>query len=258
MPYAANLTTLLEREPLPAAGLTSAELDYEVDGVACRGYVSRPADEGSHPAVLVLHDWLGVTDYVRVRADMLARLGYVALAGDVFGADVRPSEEEAPQVAGGFYRDQALFRRRVLGAFDTLLAQPGADRSRTAAIGYCFGGAGVLQLARTGTDVGGVVSFHGALQTGPEGEAAKIRAKVNVQHGAVDPVVPDEAVVAWEEELRAAPEVDWQLTAYAGAMHAFTLPEADAPDQGAQFHPVAERRSWQAMKTFLAEVFGEG
>ena len=253
MPYPASLTAILDREPA-GAGTRSTEIDYEVDGVVCRGYVARPDDDAEHPGVLIAHDWLGVSDYVRMRADMLARLGYVALAADLYGADVRPTDEEAPQVAGGYYRDLPLLRRRALGGHATLLAQPGVDAGRTAAIGYCFGGSAVLQLARTGADLKGVVSFHGALQTGPEGEAADIRAKLLVLNGAVDPVVPDEAVLAFADELRQVPTLDWQLTAYSGAMHAFTLPDADAPDHGAQFHPAAERRSWLAMKNFLAEV----
>ncbi len=255
MPYAESLTALLDREPLPAGGVTTAEVDYDVDGTACRGFVARPDDDAEHPAVLIVHNWLGVTDYVRMRAEMLARLGYVGFAGDIYGADVRPSPAEASDVAGGFYADPELFRARLTGAYQQLLAQPGVDASRTAAIGYCFGGSGVLQLARTGADLGGVVSFHGALQTGPEGEAAGIRAKIMILTGAADPVVPDDAVIAIENEFRAAPALDWQLTSYANAMHAFTEPETDAPDHGARYEPNAERRSWQAMKSFLAEIF---
>jgi dienelactone hydrolase len=254
-PYAPDLTEILEREPLPATGVTGEEVDYAVGDVACRGYLARPGGEGPHPGVLVVHDWLGVTDYVRMRADMLARLGYTAFAADVYGADVRPSPAEAPGLAGGFYGDRALWRERVTGGFERLLAEPDVDRSRTAALGYCFGGSTALELARTGADVSAVVSFHGGLPPGPEGEAQRIRAKLLVLSGAIDPVVPDEAVVAFERELRAAPELDWQLVVYSGAMHAFTLPDANAPDHGAQFNAVAERRSWQAMKTFLAEVF---
>ena len=256
MPYADTLTAILDREPLPAAGIATADVDYDVDGTACRGFVARPDDDGDHPGVLVIHDWLGVGDYVKMRAEMLARLGYVAFAGDVYGADLRPSPADAAEVAGGFYSDPELFRTRMVGAFDQLLAQSGVDASQTAAIGYCFGGSGVLQLARTGADVGGVVTFHGGLQAGPEGEAAGIKAKIMILTGAVDPVVPDDAVLAIENEFRAVPELDWQITSYANAMHAFTLPDADAPDQGAQYNATAEQRSWQAMKNFFTELFG--
>jgi len=254
MTYTPEQTAILDREPLPAVGITTAEVDYQVEGVACSGYLARPDDDGPHPGVLVVHNWLGVTDAVRFRADMLARLGYVAFAADVFGADVRPTPEEAPGVAGGYYGDPRLFRARLTGGYEQLLASPGVDRGRTAAIGYCFGGSGVLQLARTGADLRAVVSFHGGLQPGPEGEAADIRAKVLVLTGAIDPVVPPEAVDAFEADLRTAPDLDWQVVTYSGSMHAFTEPGTDAPDHGAQFNAVAEARSWRAMKDFLAEA----
>ena len=255
MPYAPSLTAILDREPRPAAGLTSDEVDYAVGDTTCRGYLSRPADDERHPGVLVLHDWLGVGDYVRMRADMLARLGYAAFAADLYGVDVRPSPEEAPGVAAGYYRDQELFRRRIVGGYQAMLAQTGVDQTKTAAIGYCFGGSAALQLARTGADVGGVVSFHGALRSGPEGEAAAISARVLILHGAIDPVVGDEDVLAVENEFRAVAHLDWTLTTYASSMHAFTLPEANDPEHGAQFNPTAERRSWLAVKNFLTELF---
>lgn len=197
--YAPNLATILEREPLPASGIVTDDVDYEADGVAYRGYLARPGDEGRHPGVLVVHDWLGVTDYVRMRCDMLARLGYVAFAADVFGADVRPTPQEAPEVAGRFYQDRPLWRKRLGEAFDRLRAESSVDAGRTAAIGYCFGGSSVLELARTGATVDAVVSFHGGLLTGPAGEAQQITAKLLVLHGAADPVAPDDAMIAFRE-----------------------------------------------------------
>ncbi|MDX6365734.1 MAG: hypothetical protein QOK30_810 [Nocardioidaceae bacterium] len=253
-PYAPNLADILDREPMPTVAVVGTEVDYSVGGVACRGYLARPDDDDSHAGVLIVHDWLGVTDYVRMRADMLARLGYTAFAADVYGADVRPSPSEAPAVAGGYYGNRPLWRERVAGGFDRLLDEPSVDRERTAAIGYCFGGSGALELARTGVELRAVVSFHGALPTGPDGEAQRIRAKLLVLRGAIDPVVPDEAVVAFQDELRQAPDLDWQLTTYSGAMHAFTIPDANSPDHGSVFNAVAERRSWRAMKEFLAEA----
>ena len=252
--YAPNLADILDREPMPSAGVVGTEVDYSVGDVACRGYLARPDDDDSHAGVLVVHDWLGVTDYVRMRADMMARLGYTAFAADVYGADVRPSPADAPAVAGSYYGNRPLWRERVTGGFDRLLSEPSVDRGRTAAIGYCFGGSGALELARTGVELRAVVSFHGALPTGPDGEAQRIRAKLLVLRGAIDPVIPDDAVAAFQDELRQAPDLDWQLTTYSGAMHAFTLPDANSPDHGSMFNPVAERRSWQAMKDFLAEA----
>ena len=253
--YSPQLTALLDREPVLATGVETAEVDYDVDGVACRGFTAAPVGDGPHPSVLVLHDWTGVGDYVQMRCEMLARLGYLAFAGDVYGADVRPDQSEAAGVAGGYYGDPALFATRVVGAFEAMLADPRVDAVRTAAVGYCFGGSAALLLARTGADVAAVTSFHGILR--PDlGEASEITAKVQVLTGAADPLVDPDAVAAYEADLSGTPEVDWQLTSYAGAMHAFTQPDANAPDHGAQFQARAEARSWAAMKTFLAEALG--
>ena len=253
--YAPDLDRILSREPEPEGGIRTAEIDYDVAGTACRGFLAVPAQApGPVPGVLVVHDWLGVTDVVRMRCEMLARLGYAAFAADVYGADTRPSDAEAAQVAGRFYGDQALWRQRMTGAFERMLEEDAVDASRTAAIGYCFGGSSALQLARTGADVKAVVSFHGGLQAGPEGEAERIRGSVLILTGAIDPVVPDDAVRAVQDEFRRVPDLDWTVVTYAGAMHAFAVPTADAPDHGAQFHPRAEARSWTAMKDFFAEV----
>ena len=254
--YPASFQTILDREPERPAGITTADIDYDADGTPCRGFLATPVGVHNAPGVLVVHDWSGVNDYAKMRCEMLARLGYVAFAGDIYGASVRPAPDEAPAVAGGFYRDQPLFRARLSAAFDRLLAEDTVDRTRTAAVGYCFGGSGVLQLARTGADLTGAVTVHGSLQTGPEKEAAAIRAKVLILTGASDPVVPDDAVMAVQNEFRTVPDLDWQIVTYASAMHAFTLPTADAPDHGAQFNARAEARSWIAMKDFLTEIFG--
>ena len=227
--YSPQLTALLDREPAPAAGVQTADVDYEVDGTACRGFTAAPDGDGPFPAVLVLHDWLGVGDYVKMRCEMLARLGYLAFAGDVYGAEVRPSQAEASGVAGGYYADPALFATRVVGAFEAMRADPRADAARTAAIGYCLGGAAALLLARTGADVAAVTSFHGGLRPGLGGEASAVTAKVQILTGAADPLVDADAVKAYEEDLASAPEVDWQLTSYSGAMHAFTVPDAERP-----------------------------
>jgi dienelactone hydrolase len=249
------LQTVLDREPEPPGGVVGADVEYDADGVLCRGYLAVPADAtGPVPGVLVVHDWMGVTDATRMRCDMLARLGFAAFAADVYGADVRPTPEEAPQVSGGFYGDQVAWRARLSAALGRLAEEPAVDPERLAAIGYCFGGSSALQLARTGAPLRAVVSFHGGLQTGPEGEAQRIEAKVLVLTGGADPHVPDDSVVAFEDELRAAPAVDWQVVTYSGAMHAFTVPTADTPQYGALYDERADRRSWTAMKDFFAEA----
>jgi dienelactone hydrolase len=255
MPYDAVLQTVLDREPEPPGGVVGVEVEYDADGTLCRGYLAVPADAvGSLPGVLVVHDWLGVTDATRMRCDMLARLGYAAFAADVYGADVRPSGEEAGNVAGSFYGDQETWRARLSAALAALAQQPAVDPDRLAAIGYCFGGSSALQLARTGAPLRSAVSFHGGLQTGPAGEAARIEAKLLVLNGGADPHVSPESVNAFEDELRAVPAIDWQVVTYSGAMHAFTVPTADTPEYGAQYDERADRRSWTAMKDFFAET----
>jgi len=144
-----------------------------------------------------------------------------------------------------------------LPGLDRLREDPDVDHSRIVVMGYCFGGSGALELARTGADLVGAVSFHGGLIAHDPSDAAAIRAKLLVLTGGSDPVVPDSAVTAWQDEMRGAPEVDWQVVTYAGAMHAFAVPGTDAPDHGAQYQERADRRSWQALQVFLAEVFDE-
>jgi dienelactone hydrolase len=255
MAYESTLQTVLDREPEPAGGTVGADVDYESEGVRFRGYLAVPAvAEGSVPGVLVVHDWLGVTDATRMRCDMLARLGYAAFAADVYGAGTRPSEEEAAGVAGRFYGDEATWRARLGAALARLAEEPTVDPTRLAAVGYCFGGSSALQLARTGAKLRAVVSFHGGLQTGPAGEAARIAAKLLVLTGGADPHVPVESVMALEGELAAVPTIDWQVVTYSGAMHAFTVPTANTPEYGAAYDERADRRSWTAMKDFFVEV----
>jgi len=222
----------------------------------CEGYVAwddalwdDPA-AGPRPAVLLVHDWLGVGPTVQARAHMLARLGYVAFAADVFGLDGRPaSHDEAPAVAGRYYGDLELLRGRLLAAYEWLVAQPAVDARRVVAAGYCFGGSGALELARTGVDLRGTVAFHARLVTHDPSDAAEIRGPVLILGGGDDPVVPDDAVHAFVDELRAA-GVPWEVTLYGGAPHAYTI--ADAPS----FRPEADRRSWLAFTDFLEHVLG--
>lgn len=248
--------SLLDTVPVGASNVVTADVDYELDGTALQGYLAYDAAaEGTRPGVLVVHDWTGVGEYVQLRCQMLARLGYVAFAPDIYGRDVRPQGEEAAQVAGEYYGNPTLMRARVRAGLDQLVAQSTVDAGRVAAIGYCFGGSAALALAASGADIAGAVSFHGALIPLSAEDAAQVRARILVLTGAADPVVPDDKVLAFEDSLRAAPEVDWQLTSYSGAMHAFTLPEAAAPEHGAAYQPAANRRAWIAMQNFFDEIF---
>jgi len=208
------------------------------------------------PGVLVVHEWTGLNDYTRMRCRQLAEMGYVAFAVDVYGRGIRPeTSAEAAKQAGIYRSDRALMRTRVTAGLDVLLKNEFCDRNRVAAIGYCFGGGTVLELARSGAAIAGVVSFHGNLDTPDPAIAKNIRCKVLICHGADDPHVPSEQVEAFHKEMRAA-HVDYQLIAYGGAVHSFTNPNSgNDPSRGAAYNAVADRRSWSHMKLFFAELF---
>lgn len=240
-----------------AARLVTQTVAYTLEGVALQGFLAYDdASKGQRPGVLIVHQWMGLRDNERMRAEMLAGMGYVAFAADVYGAGVRPANAtEASREAGKYFGDRALFRRRVAAGLAQLKQNPLVDPKRVAAIGYCFGGTGVLELARSGADLAGVVSFHGLLDTPNPADARHIRAKVLVCHGAADPYVKPEQFQGFIDEMEAA-KVDYQLVAYGGAVHAFTQKAAgDDPSKGAAYNANANRRSWQQMQDFFAEIF---
>ncbi len=240
------------------AKIVTKVVEYTHDGVVLEGYLAYDdAAAGKRPGVLVVHQWMGLTDNERTRAQMLAELGYVAFAVDVYGKGVRPANTgEAQQQAGKYYGDRALFRARLAAGLAQLKANDRVDPARCAAIGYCFGGGGVLELARAGADLAGVVSFHGSLDTPMPAGPNTVKARILVCHGAVDPYVKPEAVHGFLEEMEAA-KIDYQFIMYSGAVHAFTQKAAgDDPSKGAAYQADADRRSWQHMKDFFAEIFG--
>ena len=237
--------------------LAGQPLSYADGTTKLAGYVARPeAAKGKLPGVVVIHQWMGLTDHERRVSDDLAKLGYVALAADIYGEGVRPKDTgEAGKLAGSYKGDRALYRRRIAAAIDALKAQQGVDGSRLAVIGFCFGGTGALEAARGGLPVKGVVSFHGGLDTPAGAAAAPISAKVLVCHGADDPWVPAKEVAAFQGEMRQA-KADYVFVAYADAVHAFTQKEAGSDNsKGAAYNEAAHRRSWQHMKDFFGEIF---
>lgn len=242
------------------AGIVAKDVAYEQGGVKLEGFHAYDdAFEGKRPGILIIHQWTGLTDYEKMRARMLAELGYNVVAADVYGAGIRPQPPESGEVAGKYKSDRPLFRARMLAGLDVLLKDQRTDTGRVAAIGYCFGGTGVLELARAGTKLSGVVSFHGGLAAGEgmEAKSGNIPAKVLCLHGAIDPHVPPAEVEAFGKEMTAA-GADWQLMMYGGAVHGFTQKMAgDDISKGAAYNAKADERSWENMQQFFAGIFGE-
>ncbi|MCU0230587.1 MAG: dienelactone hydrolase family protein [Acidobacteria bacterium] len=254
----AALLALLAAAALPAeTGVVTKPIEYKDGEVALIGYLAYDAAKaGPRPGVLVVHDWIGLGDFAKKKAEELAALGYVALAVDMYGGGlIAADQEEAGKLAGALKGDRATMRSRVRAGLETLAKQPQVAPGKLAAIGFCFGGTTVLELARSGAPVAGVVSFHGGLDTPNPGDARNIKGKVLVLHGADDPLVPPAEVSAFEDEMRRA-KVDWQLVAYGGAVHSFTNPKAGIdPSRGVAYNERAAQRSWRAMKDFFAEIF---
>lgn len=215
--------------------------------------------QGKRPSVLIIHQWTGLTDYEKMRARALAEMGYNVFAADVYGKGIRPQPPAAGKEAGKYKADRELYRARMLAGLEVLKKDERTDETRIAAIGYCFGGSGVLELARAGTDIAGVVSFHGSLGAVPGMEAreGEIPAKVLCLHGALDPYVPADEVDAFQAEMMAA-KADWQFVSFGGAVHSFTQKAAgDDISKGAAYDKKADERSWEDMQQFFSEIFLE-
>ena len=213
------------------------------------------AIEGQRPVVLIHHAWAGRDNFVADKAHQLAELGYLAFATDIYGKGVLGSSpEENAQLMQPFMQDREKLQARLLAALKNVKLLPWADNQRIAAIGFCFGGLCALDLARTGADLRGVVSFHGLLVPADNLHEPSIKAKILVLHGHDDPMVSPQQVLALQTELTKA-GADWQVHSYGQTMHAFTNPLANNPDFGTVYQADADRRSWQAMRNFLLEIF---
>lgn len=240
------------------AEIKTQVIEYKDGDVTLEGFVawdSAKADKPM-PGVLVVHQWMGLTDYEKGRCRQLAELGYVTFALDIYGKGIRPDNpQDAAKQAGIYKSDRELYRHRLNLGLGQLKAQAAVSKNQIAAIGYCFGGTGVLELARSGAEVSGVVSFHGGLDS-PQPEAGKnIKCKILVCHGADDPFVPAKDIDAFKSELNQA-KVDWQMDIYSGAVHSFTQPMAGNDNsRGAAYNEKADKRSWTAMNSFFDELF---
>ena len=228
-------------------------VNYQAKNIDLKGYVAYPDDDNA-PLVLIAHTWAGKDEFVHKRAEDLAALGYVGFAVDMYGnGKVGADTAENESLMTPLVSDRDLLKDRIVSALNYGKSLSEVDSSRVAAIGYCFGGLVVLDLARSGEDLSGVVSFHGLLMPSDISEKG-IKAKVLVLHGERDPMVPLDMVDTFQKEMTEA-EADWQLHSYGGTYHAFTNPDANDPNLGTQFNKSANDRSWQSMKNFFAEIF---
>jgi len=242
------------------AKIVTRTVDYKDDsGQALEGYVVfDDAARERRPAVIVVHDWRGLTDFTHRRAEMLAGLGYVAFAADIYGKDVHLTTIPQWQKEIVKYKDdRALFRTRERAAYEACIKLPEVDPRRVAAIGYCFGGTGVVEMLRDGLDLRGIVTFHGGLDARPLSEGAAMRAKVLALCGADDPYQSEADLAAFEKQLKDG-GVDYEIVKYGHAVHAFTDAEVDKLNlPGAKYNAAADRRSWRAMCDFLEEIFAQ-
>lgn len=231
-------------------------IEYLDGSTTLIGYLAVKPSQEKLPLVLVAHTWAGRDEFVCKKAEALAELGYAGLAIDMFGnAKVGKNVEENANLIQPFMQDRAMLRRRVNAAYNAAKSIDGVDKNRIAAIGFCFGGLCVLDLARSGADLKGVVSFHGLLSAPENLPNETIRAKILALHGYDDPMATHDQVHQFEQEMTTA-HVDWQLHMYGNTKHGFTNPQASDQKLGIVYNPIADKRSWQSMKNFLAEIFG--
>lgn len=263
-----SLSRLLKSLPLlgmlmtgsAQAAVTETPVDYQIAGDHYRGYVLHdPAVKAKRPLLVLVPNWLGANAANRRQAAEIAGKDYVVFVADMFGADKLPNNtDEAGKAVGAIYADRTLLRSRVIAAKTTAIEtvktrKLPADLGKIAAIGFCFGGASVLELARSGDNSAAVVSFHGNLSLKGAAEDQPITAKVLALHGDADPFVPAEQVDAFLAEMRAG-KADWELVRYGGAVHSFTDPEANWPGK-AEYNPKVAKRAFARMKDFLDEAF---
>lgn len=239
--------------------LKTQKIEYQDDDVVLEGYFAYDdsSSDEKRPAILVSHDWSGKNEFACHKADQLAELGYVGFALDMFGkGKMGNTKEEKSALIQPFIKNRSMLQKRIEAAFNTVKKLAVVDPHQIGAIGFCFGGLCVLDLARSGADVKGAVSFHGLLNAPEQAAHQAIKAKILVLHGFDDPMVTPDHIMVFGEEMTHA-KADWQLDIYGHAMHAFTNPQANDPSFGTVYNKKADHRSWTAMKAFFKEVFGK-
>ncbi|HAM52851.1 MAG TPA: dienelactone hydrolase [Nitrospiraceae bacterium] len=236
------------------------EVKYSAEGVVMKGYLAYDKSvKGKRPGVLVVHEWWGLNEYARKRARMLAEMGYTALAADMYGEGKQALHpEDASKFSSELMKNFNTAKTRFMAAMEFLRKQPTVDPERIAAIGYCFGGGVVLNMARMGVDLKGVASFHGSLTAVKPAQPGAVKAKILVLHGADDKFVTPEQVEAFENEMKNA-GADFRIISYPGAMHGFTNPDADEYAKKFNlplgYNAEADKKSWDELRKFLKMIF---
>jgi len=261
MKHIIAISLLLTLHTLPAwAAVTGKEVSYSAGDTMLKCYLAvDTAIPGPRPGILVVHEWWGHNDYARKRARMLAELGYTALAVDMYGNGKTASHpEDAGKFSGEVRKNMPAAKGRFMAAMALLKAESSTNPDKIAAIGYCFGGGVVLEMARMGVDLDGVASFHGSLGTESPAKKGAIKGKVLVLNGAADPFVKTESIDKFKKEMRAA-SVDFKFISYPDAKHSFTNPDADSYGKRfklpLQYNEKADRQSWAEMQTFFKNIF---
>ncbi|MFM6976406.1 MAG: dienelactone hydrolase family protein [Sphingobacteriaceae bacterium] len=229
-------------------------IKYQDGETKLEGYFAKAKTAGA-PGVVIIHQWMGLSDHEKNSANKLSTLGYNALAADIYGEGVLPkSQQEAGQLAGKYKGNFALFQSRIKAAIDQLI-KLGADPKHIAVMGYCFGGTGAIETARAQFPVSGVISFHGSLLKAKTRPNGPIKTKVLVLHGADDPYETEQEIKDFQQEMREG-KADWEMVYYANAVHAFTQVAAGNDNsKGAAYNALADQRSWERLKSFLSEIF---
>jgi dienelactone hydrolase len=249
---------------LSAAALGNATLrmenvSYKQDTTSLEGVlVYDAAAKGRQPGIVLVPDWMGVSELAKQYAEKTAKLGTVVFIADIYGAKVRPKDMKEASTQAALYKgNRDLMQARARAAYDQLKKSAHVDTTRLAAQGYCFGGTVALELARSGAPLNGTVSFHGGLDTPHPDQAKNIKGEVLANHGADDPFVTQDQVAAFQDEMRKA-GVDWRLTQYGGAVHGFTNPNAGSDNsKGMAYNAKADQRSWQETTDFYKEIFAK-
>ncbi|MEE9451464.1 MAG: dienelactone hydrolase family protein [Gammaproteobacteria bacterium] len=232
-------------------------IEYQANGVNLKGHIAYdPNQSGKRPAVLVVHDWSGCSEFAQQAAQRIAQLGYIGFAVDMYGeGKIVSSIDEKMELMQPLLDDRPQLLSRMQAALQTITGFEQTDTNKIASMGFCFGGLCSLDLARSGADIIGAVSFHGAL-TPPPADNAEIKAKILVLHGYDDPMIHPTQVTAFIDEMKQA-KTDWQVHNYGNTQHAFTNPQANMPDMGIIYNPLSAQRSWQSMENFFTEIFAE-